>query len=56
MIDESDHAPTRGAIELYAELRRQLEERRRKLAEVLDEPVRGFNELVGSLGVPPVGA
>jgi hypothetical protein len=56
MIDEADAAPTRGAIELYAELRRQLEERRRKLAEVLDEPVRGFNELVGSLGVPPVGA
>ena len=55
MIDESDDAPTRGAIELYAELRRQLEERRRKLTDVLDEPVRGFNELVGSLGVPLVG-
>jgi photosystem II stability/assembly factor-like uncharacterized protein len=55
MVDESDHAPTRGAQELYAELRRQLEERRRKLAELMDEPVRGFNELVASVGIPAVG-
>jgi photosystem II stability/assembly factor-like uncharacterized protein len=56
MIGESDDAPTRGATELYAELRRQLDEQRRKLAEVLDEPVRSFNELVTSLGLSAVGA
>ena len=55
MIDESDDAPTHGATELYAELRRVLEEQRRKLAEVVDEPVREFNGLVGSLGIAPVG-
>jgi len=55
MIGESDDAPTRGATEVYAELRRQLDEQRRKLAEVLDEPVRGFNELVGGLGLSAVG-
>jgi len=55
MIGESDDAPTRGATEVYAELRRQLDEQRRKLAEVLDEPVRGVNELVGGLGLSAVG-
>jgi len=55
MVGESDDAPTQGATELYAELRRQLEEQRRKLADVLGEPVRAFNELVTSLGLPAVG-
>jgi hypothetical protein len=55
MIDESDHRPTRGAHEVYALLRSQLEEQLQRLKEVVDGPVRSFNELVQSLGVPPVG-
>ena len=55
MIDESDDAPTHGATELYTELRRVLDEQRRKLAEVVDEPVREFNGLVSSLGLCSVG-
>jgi hypothetical protein len=55
MIDESDAAPTRGALELYSQLQSQLEDQRRKLNELINDPVRSFNELVTSLGVPPVG-
>jgi len=55
MIDESDDAPTQGATELYAALRSVLDEQRRKLVEVVDEPVREFNGLVTSLGLAPVG-
>ena len=54
MIDESDDAPTRGAHELYAQLRAQLEEQRGKLAEVLEGPASAFGELVKSLEIPPI--
>jgi len=54
MIDESDHAPTRGAQEVYEQLRSQLEEQRRKLKEVLDGPAKAFGELVKSLDLPPI--
>ena len=56
MIDESDDAPTRGAHEVYEQLRAQLDEQRRKLTEVLDGPVKAFNELVNSLNIPPITA
>ncbi|MDQ3809705.1 MAG: glycosyl hydrolase [Chloroflexota bacterium] len=55
MIDESDDAPTRGALDLYEQLRGQLEERRRGLDEVVGDQVRSFNELINSLKLAPVG-
>ncbi|HLZ31052.1 MAG TPA: glycosyl hydrolase [Chloroflexota bacterium] len=54
MIDESDDAPTRGAQELYAQLRGQLETQRRALDEVLEGPARVFGDLVKSLDIPPI--
>jgi photosystem II stability/assembly factor-like uncharacterized protein len=55
MIDESDHAPTRGAHEVYEMLRGQLDEQRRRWAELLDGPVKSFGDLVRSEGVPAIG-
>jgi hypothetical protein len=54
MISESEHAPTRGATEVYDMLSGQLEQQRRKLSEVLDQPLNEFNSLVSSLGIQPV--
>jgi photosystem II stability/assembly factor-like uncharacterized protein len=54
IIDESDDAPTRGAREVYEQLRTQLEEQRRKLTEVLDGPVKAFAERVKSLDLPVI--
>jgi photosystem II stability/assembly factor-like uncharacterized protein len=54
MIDESDDAPTRGAHELYEQLQAQLDAERRKLADLLDGPVKAFNELIQSLGLPAI--
>ena len=55
MIDESDHRPTRGAHEVYELLRGQLGEQLGRLKAVIDGPVKSFNDVVHSLGVPPVG-
>ena len=55
MIDESDDAPTRGALEVYDMLREQLEAQLGRLKEVVDGPVRSFNELIRSEGLPAVG-
>jgi hypothetical protein len=54
MIDESDDAPTRGAHDLYAQLRGQLEAQRRTLDEVLEGSARSFGDLVKSLDIPPI--
>ena len=54
MIDESDHAPTRGATEVYDLLSGQLEAQRRQLREVLDQPLSEFNAVVSALGIQPV--
>ena len=53
MIDESEHPPTRGARDLYEVLRGQLEEQRRRLNEVLDQPLSEFNAAVSGLDVQP---
>jgi hypothetical protein len=54
MIDESDHAPTRGATEVYDLLSGQLEAQRRQLSEVLEQPLSEFNAVVSALGIQPV--
>jgi len=54
MVAESDHAPTRGATEVYELLCGQVEEQRRKLKEVLDQPLAEFNAAVSAVGVQPV--
>jgi hypothetical protein len=55
MIDESDDAPTRGAIEVYELLRGQLEAQLTRLKAALDGPVKAFNDLVRAESLPPVG-
>jgi hypothetical protein len=54
MIDESDHAPTAGAQEVYALLRDQLEQQRQRLATVLNERLPAFAELIASESVPAI--
>ncbi|MGI9148353.1 MAG: VPS10 domain-containing protein [Chloroflexota bacterium] len=54
MIDESDHAPTRGAHEVYEQLRAQLEEQRRALTELLEGPVKSFGERLTALNIPAI--
>lgn len=55
MVDESDDRPTQGAYEVYDMLRGQLEAQLERLKQAVDGPVKSFNELVQSLGIPPVG-
>jgi hypothetical protein len=54
IIDESDHAPTRGAQEVYDQLTNQLQAELRKLTEVVEGPVKSFNDLIQKEGVPPI--
>jgi hypothetical protein len=54
MIDESDHAPTQGANEVYDMLSDQVAEQRRLLQELMDEHIPGFGDLVQSLAIPPI--
>jgi hypothetical protein len=56
LIDESDDAPTQGAREVLAKLDTQVQEQLAALSHVQEEDVRAFNELVGTLALPPVGA
>ncbi|MDQ6832253.1 MAG: glycosyl hydrolase, partial [Chloroflexota bacterium] len=56
MIDESDHAPTKGAGEVYAMLNDQLDEQRKQLQQLLDEHIPSFGDLVQSLAIPPIVA
>jgi hypothetical protein len=54
MIDESEHAPTRGAHEVYAQLESQFSEQRASLAEALEQPLQEFNAVVSAADVKPV--
>ncbi|MGI8854974.1 MAG: WD40/YVTN/BNR-like repeat-containing protein [Thermomicrobiales bacterium] len=56
MIDESDHAPTKGAGEVYDLLKDQIDEQRKKLQQLLDEHIPSFGDLVQSLAIPPIVA
>ena len=56
MIDESDHAPTKGAGEVYEMLGEQLDEQQKKLQQLLDEHIPSFGDLVQSLAIPPIVA
>ncbi|HEX5158686.1 MAG TPA: hypothetical protein VFW17_15845 [Ktedonobacterales bacterium] len=55
MIDESDDAPTQGAVEVFAALNDQADIVRRQLQELLDGDVATFNKLVQTSGLPAVG-
>ena len=55
MIDESDDVPTRGARELYEMLNGQLEAQLARLKQVMDGPLKSFNDAVRSAGLPYVG-
>jgi len=52
IIDESDDAPTRGALDVYDMLRGQLESLQARLREALNGPVTVFSNLVRTEGVP----
>jgi hypothetical protein len=54
MIDESDHAPTQGARDVYAVLSAELEQHRQRLASILDQRLPEFTELLRSLEIPPI--
>lgn len=56
MIDESDHAPTAGAREVYAQLAQGVQEQMDGLQRLLDTDVRAFNDLVRAEELAPVGA
>jgi photosystem II stability/assembly factor-like uncharacterized protein len=54
MIDESDHAPTQGARDVYGVLSAELEQHRQRLASILDQRLPEFTELLRSLEIPPI--
>jgi hypothetical protein len=54
MVSESEHAPTRGATDLYEQLRTELDEQQRKLTQALAEPLAEFNAAVSAVGLQPV--
>ncbi len=55
MIDESDDAPTKGALEVFALLSGQFDSAQRRLHELLDSDVAVFNDLVRASGLPAIG-
>jgi hypothetical protein len=55
MIDESDDAPTQGALEVYDLLRAQLEAQSARLREVLDGPVAQLNAVIAREELSAVG-
>ncbi|MBV9577926.1 MAG: glycosyl hydrolase [Chloroflexi bacterium] len=55
MIDESDDAPTQGALQVYDMLAQQLETQTARLREVVAGPVAEFNAAITREGIPPVG-
>ncbi len=55
MADESDDAPTQGALDVFALLSEQIGSAQRQLHELLDTDVAAFNELVRASGLPAVG-
>jgi hypothetical protein len=55
MIDESDDPPTRGAGDVYEALRGQLDTQLARLKEVVEGPVKSFNELIRAEGLPHIG-
>jgi hypothetical protein len=54
MIDESDHAPTQGARDVYAVLSGELEQHRQRLASILEQRLPEFTEVLRSLEIPPI--
>jgi len=55
MIDESDHAPTQGARQVYVHLAQGVQEQMDGLQRLLDTDVRTFNDLVRTEALEPVG-
>ena len=55
MVDESDDAPTQGALEVFALLSEQVGSAQRRLRELLEGEVAAFNALVRESNLPAVG-
>lgn len=55
MVDESDDAPTQGALAVFAQLSEQVSSAQLRLRELLGGDVAAFNELVRASGLPAVG-
>jgi hypothetical protein len=55
MADESDDAPTQGALDVFALLSEQIGSAQRQLHALIDTDVAAFNELVRASGLPAVG-
>jgi photosystem II stability/assembly factor-like uncharacterized protein len=56
MIDESDHGPTQGARDVFAQISERVAEAHAKVRQLQEEEVRAFNDLLREAEVPPVGA
>jgi hypothetical protein len=54
MIDESDHAPTASAEELYLELARQVEAAQARLRSIVAGEVAGLVAAIRAEEVPPI--
>jgi len=54
MIDESDHAPTRAALEVFDSLGARVEEVQGQLRQVATAEVDHFGELIRAAGIPPI--
>jgi photosystem II stability/assembly factor-like uncharacterized protein len=54
MIDESDHAPTRGAVEVFESLGAQVEEVQGRLRRLLVDEVSRFGTLIQTAAIPPI--
>jgi hypothetical protein len=54
MIDESDHAPTKGAQEVFEQLRGQVAEVQGRLQSLLAEEVGRFDGLIREAGLPAI--
>jgi photosystem II stability/assembly factor-like uncharacterized protein len=55
MVDESDNAPTQGALDVFALLSERVGSTRSRIDELLAGDVAAFNELVRVSGLPAVG-
>jgi hypothetical protein len=54
MIDESDHPPTRGAIEVFASLGAAVETAQAALRRLLADDLSRFGDLLRTAGIPPI--
>ncbi len=56
MVDESDHAPTQGAEEVYGHLSEDIVTQKARLQQVIADEVAKLNDLIAKAKLPPIGA